>query len=174
MARGGAPAKCRARLPSSGSRLFLAARRAAEPAEGSRRIRLAGRAAGQMRRQLITEDGKGEKDRVTMLPTSLKADLLEHLKNVKRLHEEDLRAGNGRVHLPHALARKYPRAAAEWGWQYVFPAPTLSSDPRSGERRRHHLHERGSSGPSNSRRGRRRSPSRPPATLFVILSRPIC
>ena len=72
----------------------------------------------------------------------LKADLMEHLKGVKRLHEEDLRAGYGRVHLSHALARKYPRAAGEWSWQYVFPAPQISRDPRSGEHRRHHLHER--------------------------------
>jgi hypothetical protein len=59
-----------------------------------------------------------------------------------RLHEEDLRAGYGRVHLPHALARKYPRAAGEWSWRYVFPASQISRDPRSGEHRRHHLHER--------------------------------
>jgi hypothetical protein len=62
---------------------------------------------------------------------------------VKKLHEQDLREGHGRVHLPYALARKYPRADAEWGWQYVFPAPERSTDPRSGAYRRHHLHERG-------------------------------
>jgi integrase len=77
-----------------------------------------------------------------MLPVSLKPALIEHLKGVKRLHEEDLRRGYGRVYLPHALARKYPRAAAEWGWQFVFPAPQISCDPRSAEHRRHHLHER--------------------------------
>ena len=92
--------------------------------------------------QITVRDGKGAKDRVTMLPASLKEELRGHLKKVKQMHGEDLRAGNGRVHLPHALARKYPGAAAEWGWQYVFPAPALSQDPRSGERRRHHLHER--------------------------------
>ena len=92
--------------------------------------------------QITVRDGKGGKDRVTMLPASLKAELMEHLKEVKRLHEADLRAGYGRVHLPYALARKYPRAAGEWGWQYVFPAPDISRDPRSGEHRRHHLHER--------------------------------
>jgi integrase len=78
-----------------------------------------------------------------MLPESLKADLTAHLQQVKRLHEEDLRAGNGRVYLPDALSRKHPNAPAEWGWQYVFPAPSLSRDPRSGDWRRHHLHERG-------------------------------
>ena len=93
--------------------------------------------------QITIRDGKGAKDRVTMLPASLKTDLREHLKKVKLQHEADLREGRGRVYLPDALSRKYPSAAAEWGWQYVFPAPSLSRDPRSGERRRHHLHERG-------------------------------
>ena len=77
-----------------------------------------------------------------MLPSSLKADLREHLKKVRLQHEADLRAGHGRVYLPNALSRKYPGAAAEWGWQYVFPAPALSRDPRSGEHRRHHLYDR--------------------------------
>lgn len=93
--------------------------------------------------QITVRDGKGAKDRVTMLPSSLEQDLKAHLKEVKRLHEADLAAGHGQVYLPHALARKYSRAAGEWGWQYVFPAPGLSRDPRTGERRRHHLHERG-------------------------------
>jgi integron integrase len=93
--------------------------------------------------QILIRDGKGAKDRVTMLPGSLKPALQEHLKAVKKLHENDLREGHGRVHLPYALARKYPRADAEWGWQYVFPAPERSTDPRSGACRRHHLHERG-------------------------------
>ena len=92
--------------------------------------------------QIIVRDGKGAKDRMTMLPSSLKPELQEHLKAVKRLHDQDRREGHGRVYLPNALARKYPGAAAEWGWQYVFPAPAFSQDPRSGERRRHHLHER--------------------------------
>jgi len=77
-----------------------------------------------------------------MLPASLKAELQKHLKTVKRLHEEDLGAGYGRVNLPYALARKYPGADAEWGWQYAFPAPSLFRNPRTGERGRHHLHER--------------------------------
>jgi hypothetical protein len=74
---------------------------------------------------------------------SLKTDLAAHLKKVKRLHESDLREGRGRVYFPDALSRKYPSAAAEWRWQYVFPAPTISRDSRSGEWRRHYLHERG-------------------------------
>jgi integron integrase len=93
--------------------------------------------------QVLIRDGKGAKDRVTMLPASLKAELAAHLKKVKRLHEADVREGRGKVHLPYALEKKYPSAASEWGWQYVFPAPGFSQDPRSGERRRHHLHERG-------------------------------
>jgi integron integrase len=92
--------------------------------------------------QITVRDGKGAKDRVTMLPASLKVDLLEHLKKVKHLHDKDLREGHGQTQLPYALARKYPRAAGEWGWQFVFPAPSLYRDSQSGERRRHHLHER--------------------------------
>jgi integron integrase len=92
--------------------------------------------------QITVRDGKGAKDRVTMLPASVKPALQEHLKSVKRLHERDLREGYGAVYLPYALARKYPGAAREWGWQYVFPATVLSVDPRSGIRRRHHLDER--------------------------------
>ena len=73
-----------------------------------------------------------------MLPGSLKPLLLDHLKPVKKLHEEDVRRGHGRVFLPYALSRKYPQADLEWGWQWVFPAPDFSVDPRSGIRRRHH------------------------------------
>jgi len=93
--------------------------------------------------QIMVRDGKGEKDRVTMLPASLKEPLIAHLKQVKRLHEADLRDGFGSVYLPYALARKYPQAEKEWGWQYCFPAPTRSVDPRSGAIRRHHLDESG-------------------------------
>jgi len=93
--------------------------------------------------QIIVRDGKGEKDRVTMLPVSLKEPLRGHLKKVKRLHEIDLGEGFGSVYLPYALARKYPQAEKEWGWQYIFPAPTRSVDPRSGACRRHHLDESG-------------------------------
>jgi integron integrase len=93
--------------------------------------------------QILIRDGKGAKDRVTMLPASLKPLLIDHLKGVRKLHEADLRRGQGRVFLPYALARKYPQADREWGWQWVFPAPDFSVDPRSRVRRRHHLHDRG-------------------------------
>lgn len=84
---------------------------------------------------------KGEKDRVTMLPGSIQADLKRHLQEVRLLHESDLVEGFGRVELPYALPKKYRSADREWGWQYVFPAPHRSRDPRSGETRRHHLYE---------------------------------
>ena len=93
------------------------------------------------RRQIVVRDGKGMKDRVTMLPEGLRGELEEHLKGVKTRHEEDLRAGHGEVYLPEALARKYPNASREWAWQYVFPADRLSVDPRSGKVRRHHTCE---------------------------------
>jgi integron integrase len=93
-------------------------------------------------RQITVRDGKGAKDRVTMLPLSLAAPLKAHLAKAKALHEEDLRQGLGTVWLPDALASKYPHAPKEWGWQYVFPAASLSVDPRSGARRRHHLDEK--------------------------------
>ena len=93
------------------------------------------------RNEIVVRDGKGQKDRVTMLPESFKPALAAHLERVRHQHQQDLDRGFGRVYLPFALARKYPNAAAEWGWQYVFPATTLSTDPRSGQRRRHHLHE---------------------------------
>jgi integron integrase len=91
--------------------------------------------------QITVREGKGQKDRITMLPGSVKARLMEHLQRVRQVHQEDLGRGLGRVYLPDALARKYPNAAREWGWQYIFPAADLAVDPRSGERRRHHLDE---------------------------------
>jgi integron integrase len=91
--------------------------------------------------QLLVRDGKGAKDRVTMLPGRLEDPLREHLKHVRLLHRRDLAAGHGAVHLPGALARKYTAAATSWGWQYVFPAPARARDPRDGMVRRHHLHE---------------------------------
>jgi integron integrase len=92
-------------------------------------------------RQIIVRDGKGKKDRVVPLPQSVSTELQTHLEQVRSLHEEDLRNGFGTVHLPNALARKYPKAGTEWAWQFCFPSGRLSVDPRSGETRRHHLHE---------------------------------
>lgn len=91
--------------------------------------------------EITVRDGKGFKDRITLLPEPVQPMLREHLERVKILHEKDLAAGYGRVYLPYALARKYPHADREWGWQYVFPAKGLSTDPRSGIIRRHHIHE---------------------------------
>ena len=90
---------------------------------------------------LLARDGKGEKDRITMLPETLVAPLQEHLVRVKQLHTKDLAEGYGAVYLPYALERKYPNANREWGWQYVFPAKSRSADPRTGIERRHHLDE---------------------------------
>ena len=91
------------------------------------------------RRQIIVRGGKGDKDRVTMLPESLREGLRAHLHRVRELHEKDLTAGVGDVWLPKALAVKYPRGAREWAWQWVFPSAELSVDPDSGRRRRHHV-----------------------------------
>jgi integron integrase len=92
------------------------------------------------RREILVRRGKGAKDRVTMLPTSVAEPLRVHLLQVEQTHLHDLERGLGSVYLPDALARKYPNAGTEWGWQYVFPSPRISRDPRSGVRRRHHLH----------------------------------
>lgn len=93
--------------------------------------------------QIIVRDGKGMKDRTTMLPEQLKPFLEEQLKRVRILHEQDLKSGLGEVYLPDALERKYPCAAREIGWQYIFPSDRISVDPRSGRRRRHHINEDG-------------------------------
>ena len=93
------------------------------------------------RREILVRDGKGFKDRVTMLPAALAAPLAEHLERVKALHGRDLAAGRGAVYLPYALERKYPGAARDWAWQYVFPSANLSADPRTGIERRHHLQD---------------------------------
>ncbi|HEX8073290.1 MAG TPA: integron integrase [Pyrinomonadaceae bacterium] len=93
------------------------------------------------RRQLTVREGKGGKDRVTVLPQALVEPLERHLVRVRELHERDVRAGFGEVHMPYALARKYAGAAREWGWQYVFPAAHRSADPRAGAERRHHVSE---------------------------------
>jgi len=92
-------------------------------------------------KQLTVRDGKGAKDRFTMLPEKVVPTLQEHLARVKRLHERDLASGGGGVYLPGALERKYPHAQREWRWQYVFPARDRSTDPRSGAVRRHHVDE---------------------------------
>jgi integron integrase len=91
--------------------------------------------------QLIVRDGKGEKDRATVLPYSIVSELQTHLQDVIVLHEKDLREGYGEAALPYALNVKYPNAGREWGWQYVFPASQRSVDPLSGAIRRHHLDE---------------------------------
>jgi integron integrase len=91
--------------------------------------------------QLVVRDGKGRRDRVTMLPDALAPALQVQLARVRALHDADLREGFGEVWLPDALARKYPAAPREWRWQYVFPADRRSVDPRSGETRRHHVGE---------------------------------
>ncbi len=92
-------------------------------------------------KQLNIHEGKGNKDRVTMLPASLITPLQRQLKYVKIIHEKDLKEGFGRVKLPKALSRKYPNADGEWAWQYVFPATTRFFDPEDKIHRRHHLHE---------------------------------
>jgi len=93
-------------------------------------------------RQIVVREGKGMKDRVTMLPGQLSEPLQTHLLQVKQLHLADLEKGYGAVYLPFALERKYPNAHKEWGWQYVFPSDRLSPDPRSpGVIRRHHIDE---------------------------------
>ncbi|WP_232020225.1 integron integrase [Sulfuriflexus mobilis] len=93
-------------------------------------------------KQIIVRSGKGNKDRVTILPESLIESLKHHLIRVKALHQRDLSEGFGNVYLPFALSRKYPNADREWGWQYVFPADTRSKDPRSGIIRRHHIYDK--------------------------------
>lgn len=90
-------------------------------------------------KQLTVRSGKGDKDRVTPFPSSAIPFFQNHLSRVKIIHEEDLALGFGEVHMPYALARKYPHAAKEWGWQYVFPSRNLAKDPRSNLVRRHHV-----------------------------------
>ena len=92
-------------------------------------------------RAIFVRSGKGARDRVVTLPDSLIVSLQRHLSAIKNTHEKDLADGFGEVWLPHALARKYPNAPRQWGWQYVFPATRRSADPHSGRIRRHHLDE---------------------------------
>jgi len=91
-------------------------------------------------RQILVRDGKGAKDRVTMLPESVVQPLQAHLGKVRLLHRRDLAEGYGEAWLPHALSRKYPRAGYEWGWQFLFPSKNRSADPESGVIRRHHIY----------------------------------
>ncbi len=93
------------------------------------------------RNEILVRDGKGAKDRITMLPESLKAPLQEHLKHVRAIHERDLADGWGRVLLPDALDRKYPNAPKEWRWQWVFPQERRWKNAQTGQEGRHHVHE---------------------------------
>lgn len=116
--------------------------------------------------EILIRDGKGRKDRVTMLPSKLVAPLQLHLERVKQLHRQDLLEGYGKANLPHALARKYPNAAAEWGWHFVFQSINRSEDPRSGGIFRHHLHEKTIQGAI--RNAVRRVGLHKPATLHTL------
>lgn len=95
------------------------------------------------RNSITVRDGKGFKDRTTLLPEVLKVPLTAHLERVRLVHEQDLKLGHGSAYLPYALERKYPQGGREWGWQFVFPAKGISKDPRSGIMRRHHASELG-------------------------------
>ena len=104
-------------------------------------LRLRGQDINFDYRQIIVREGKGKKDRVTLLPDELIEPLRLHLLRVKELHDQDIAEGFGKVYLPYALERKYPNANLEWKWQYVFPSAKRSIDPRSGVERRHHYAE---------------------------------
>lgn len=93
------------------------------------------------RREIVIREGKGSKDRVTVLPENLIEPLQQRLRKTQQVHQADLDAGYGEVHMPDALQVKYPKAGRAWGWQYVFPSQARSVDPRSGVVRRHHLSE---------------------------------
>lgn len=92
---------------------------------------------------IVVRNAKGDKDRSTILSEAVKEPLSRHMEKVKIVHDRDLSSGHGEVYLPSALARKYPKAAIEWKWQYVFPSANLSVDPRSGKVRRHHISDTG-------------------------------
>lgn len=115
---------------------------------------------------ITVRDGKGEKDRVTVLPSSVEAELREHPDRVRQLHASDIAQGLGRVHLPNALALKYPNADAEWAWQWIFPAKGLATDPANGAIRRHHVHE--GSVQREMRRAVRRAGISKPATCHSL------
>ena len=90
---------------------------------------------------IVVRSGKGDKDRVTLLPGSVIESLQTHLQEVKLIHEQDLAEGHGAVQMPDALTRKYPNANRAWMWQFVFPATRRYQDPENGEFRHHHIHE---------------------------------
>jgi integron integrase len=94
-----------------------------------------------LRGEIVVREGKGRKDRVTMLANAAENPLRRHLESVRRQHQRDLAQGLGKAPLPDAVARKNPGAEREWGWQWVFPASTHYVDERTGERHRHHVHE---------------------------------
>ena len=102
-------------------------------------VRIRGKDIDLQMQQLTVRSGKGDKDRFTTFPTICIPLLQKHLARVKTLHQQDLAQGHGEVYLPHALARKNPHTAKEWGWQYGFPARDISVDPHSGVTRRHHV-----------------------------------
>ncbi len=116
--------------------------------------------------RVTVRDGKGGKDRITMLAVNAAKPLERHLQKVKAQHEQDLEDGFGSVYLPDALERKYPNAAREWVWQYVFPSSRLSIDARSGVRRRHHVEE--SSLQLGIKRAVRASGIQKPATCHTL------
>jgi integron integrase len=93
------------------------------------------------RNEILVRDGKGAKDRITMLPESLKSPLQKHLQTVNVIHEKDLSEGWGKVLLPFALDRKYPNAPSEWRWQWIFPQENRWKNPKTGEEGRHHVDE---------------------------------
>lgn len=93
------------------------------------------------RNEITVREGKGDKDRITMFPAAVKEQMRQHLLKVKLVHQHDLASGFGEVSLPQALAKKYPNAAREWAWQFVFPASQLAIDPIDGRTKRHHLHD---------------------------------
>lgn len=104
-------------------------------------LRMRAHDVDSQRYQITVRSGKGEKDRITLLPKSALIPLKSHLEWVRSLHDRDLARGGGSVYLPYALERKFPKADKEWGWQYTFPSKSLSTDPRTGIVRRHHLNE---------------------------------
>lgn len=116
--------------------------------------------------QITVRAGKGDKDRTTILPESLIPALKEHREKVRQLHQQDLADGFGEAWLPDALARKYPDAAVQFGWQYLFPAGNLARDPESGKLRRHHIHEKTLQGAM--KRAVRRAGLTKPATLHTL------